>query len=359
MILLQRLCWNTNGWRAPTGDMFGKEDSYVGREGFGHEEWNLNTTDLLNGRAFGYTYYSPPEGSELIGKGHDIYFFAISPSKERKLIGYYRDARFLDAKERDELKRAFTKSDLLEKRSEELMALRIPAIANARDARRLVLDQFSANIVVSPQDIHAVSGEPVLSKEMLGGRDPKYFTRYTKPVFLDRAPSLRGRNLIARPARVPTDQELLEDAYVRFTKPQQRVISRLHNQLSNRFRKWLREIGTREIAAESAFIDVQCVYGGKRHLFELKTCSQHLSPRHAIREAIGQLFEYSYFPQRRAPHFAAIVLDAEPSRDELLWCRAMVTNGIRIELFWLKGEDVYCADMAEHPLAGFARRSAD
>lgn len=353
-ILLQRLCWNTNGWRGPTGEMYGKEDSYVGQNGFGHEEWNLNVSDVLEGKAFGYTYYSPPEHSDLIGKSHDIFFFAINAAKERVLVGHYERAAFLGRDERKELKNKFEKSDILEKRVEELLALGLPSIKTTKEARRLLLDQFAANIVVNPRDVHSFGSPVVLSAEMLKGSEPKYLSRYTKPVFITSRPALPRRKPGAgKNPFSDSNQELLEDAYLRFTKAQQKVVFRVHNQLSNRFRKWLRGVGAIDISAESKFVDVQCKFKGKHCLFELKTSYQQTT-KHAIRDAIGQIFEYSFFPGRNQPNFSAVVLDTEPTDDEMAWCKAMQANGIQIELFWLKGDEVYSASIATHPLSPFA-----
>ncbi|MFA5171761.1 MAG: hypothetical protein WC426_09345 [Sulfuriferula sp.] len=350
-ILLQRLCWNTNSWRGPTGDMYGKEDSYVGQNGFGHEEWNLNTSDLLDRKAFGYIYYNPPGNSSLIGKTHDVFFYAINPTKARALVGYYEGATFLDQEGREKLKNAFERSDILVKRVEELLALGLPSIKTTKEARHLLLNQFAANIVVNPKNVHFFGTPVVLSAEMLEGREPKYLSRYTKPVFLKTKPTIRKRKSGASsPSSTGSDQKLIEDAYLRFTKAQQKVVFRLHNQLSNRFRKWLRGIGVQDISAESAFVDIQCTFQGKLHLFELKTCYQQAT-KHAIRDALGQILEYSYFPGRKQPSFSAVVLDTEPTDDEITWCKAMVADSIQIELFWLKGEEVYSASITTHPLA--------
>lgn len=352
-VLLQRICWNTNQWRGPTGDMYGKEKSYVGQYGFGHEEWNLNASDLLAGKAFGYSYYNPPKGSELIGQAHDIFFFAISPTRERRLVGYYDGAVFLDEAGRKKLKDEFLRSDLLSKRIEELLSLDLPSIKSEKDARSLLLDQFSANIVVPVKNVHSIDNPPPLTSEMLGGREPKYLSRYTTPVFLTSRPVIPRRNSRNTGESAGVSGLLLEDAYLRFTKAQQKVVLRLHNQLSNRFRAWLTAVGVKRSLAETSSVDVECSIKGKRFLFELKTCFQQ-STKHAIRDAIGQVLEYSHFPGRKKPYLSAIVLDTQPSRDEIEWCKTLVAGGLPIELFWLKGEDVYSAKIASHPLSPFA-----
>ncbi len=53
--LLCRLCWNTEGWRRPTGEARRLEtDSYVAEHGFGHEEWLFNQEWTLDGKRHGF-----------------------------------------------------------------------------------------------------------------------------------------------------------------------------------------------------------------------------------------------------------------------------------------------------------------
>lgn len=349
-VLLQRLCWNTNRWRGPTGDMYGREDSFVGENGFGHEEWNLNTSDLIDDRIFGYMRYNPSADSPLLAGLHDIFFFTVSPSRERTLVGFYRNARFLNSDQKKTLQDKFLRSELLEKRMEELIALDLPTIKTEKRARSLLLGEFASNISVDPNDVYALSGLPTLSAEMLLGREPKYFNRYSTPVFLDAEP-------IIPDTPIPPQFEighLLEEAYVRFTKEQQKVIARQHNILSNRFQPWLKENGAERIRTESQFVDVQCYFNGKHYLFELKTCAQqHTRP--AIREALGQLLEYGYYPGRAIPDFLAVVLDTVPAEIDIEWCKNLAAKGVRIELFWLKGKELFSAKLTSNPLAKLAR----
>jgi len=350
--LLQRLCWNTNSWRGPTGDMFRKEKSYVGKKGFGHEEWNLNTSDLIDGNVYGYSYYSPKDGHKLLKETHNIYFFAIRPDKERVLVGYYTDARFLNSAEKKALKKRFGESEVLSKRIDELVSLGVPPLAKRLSARTDLLDDFAMNIKVAPENVFSFDRPIPLTKEMAGGQEPRFLSRYTRPRFLSKAPD--GVKTDSGGAEQEEDEadnvdKRLEDAYVRLTKRQKVIVQRLHNQLSNRFRAWLKEAKVSAISAEAMFVDVTCKLNDRLLLFELKTCFQQ-STKHAIREAIGQVLEYSYFPGRTIPNHLAIVLDARPSKREVTWCKTLASHGLPIELFWMQGEKVYCAGVAKHPL---------
>jgi len=358
--MLQRICWNSNEWRGPTGDRFGKEDSYVGKNGFGHEEWNFNTNDLIDGKVLGYSYYTPNEGTPQFKSRHDIYFFAIEPKEGRQLVGFYKNARFLSGKERSNLKRKFQTSELLEKRVDELLSLDLPTIAASKRAKEYLLNQFSINIEVAPEDVHVIVPRPLLTRAHTGGRDTKRLSRYTKPVFLSAVPIIgRGKQQPGQRGekkRAGTEDDLLEDEYLRFTKAQRKVIRRVHNQLSNRFRAWLKSIGATKVRGEASSVDVNCGFDGATYLFELKVCFQQ-NARHALREAIGQLLEYRYYPGRSSADHLGIVLDAEPSEDDRAWLAMLKTASIVIELYWLKGDSVFSARVTGQSLAAMASQA--
>ncbi len=344
-LLLQRICWNSNDWRGPTGEEFGKEQSYVGENGFGHEDWNLNTADLIDGKIHGYTYYNPPSSGSL--GPHDIYFFAITPKKERVLVGAYLNARFLDLAERQQLKDRLRGSEYLKRRADELLALNLPNLQSEDAAIDKLLQDFAINVEVDPANVVILLPHRSLDPSLIGGRDPSRLNRYTMPTFLDGSPIEKS---IRPPPPAPAKGPLIEDAYVRFTPAQQRVIRRRHNELSNRFQAYLSKLKASEIKAEKDSVDVSCVFDNRSCLFELKTCYPLLS-RLALREALGQVLEYAFYPGRPEPDCVGIVLDAVPSDTDLGWFQRLVKGGIAIELFWLVGEELRSAKLTDHPLA--------
>jgi hypothetical protein len=162
----------------------------------------------------------------------------------------------------------------------------------------------------------------------------------------------RTRSVDLRPSQAQQDQ--LEDAYPRRTREQQQEIIPHHNRLSNRFRKWLATAGAVQILAESNSVDVSCEHRNQSCLFELKTCHKQ-SARLALREALGQILEYAFYPGRRGHKCLAIVLDAQPTEAEIEWLRRLPSIGLTVELFWSKGEEFYSPRLSDQSLALHAR----
>ena len=105
---------------------------------------------------------------------------------------------------------------------------------------------------------------------------------------------------------------LNETAYKRETQASQRNILKLHAALSNRFRSWLtRQFGVTAVQERNQ-VDLNFSLCGTTFLAELKIC-YGANTKSAIREALGQVFEYNHYPPRLKRQRWLIVLDHEPS----------------------------------------------
>lgn len=49
-----RICWNTDGWRKPSGAVRETRESFAAKHGFGMEEWFFNYEWCIDGYKFGY-----------------------------------------------------------------------------------------------------------------------------------------------------------------------------------------------------------------------------------------------------------------------------------------------------------------
>ena len=105
---------------------------------------------------------------------------------------------------------------------------------------------------------------------------------------------------------------LNHDGYVRETAASQTNILRLHSTLSNRFRVWLKRKFGIMATQELGQVDLQFAHKGKTYLAELKICYGQDTKR-AIRDALGQVFEYNLYPPRQEMTCWLIVLDHSPN----------------------------------------------
>ena len=127
---------------------------------------------------------------------------------------------------------------------------------------------------------------------------------------------------------------LAEDGYYRESPQSLKFIVKRHNKLSNDFCQWLNRAGYQEISQENHHVDMSFKRSGKLYLAELKVCYGTGSTK-AIREALGQLLEYNYYPGRSLTDYWVIVLDEHPTSDDVSFIRKLKhALGIPLYLGW-------------------------
>ncbi len=329
--LLVRICFNSKNWRQPTGEMYRKEDSYVGRHGFGHEDWNFNTAQEVDGNVYGYAYFVPRKRTIEAHNGQfNLHFYTIEPGgKQRLLVGVYRNAWYLDAKERSKAKQLFTGRGIIGERVEELAALGGAPFRDPDKIRKEYPKDFYLNVRATAENVKIFDPPIVLTGALLG-KAPTRLRRYKAGVYLD-AP-LSTTRLFQAEKHAPL-QDLSEESLKRFSPQQEKVVRRYHNRLSNRFKDWLEEIKAQDVVRERQGVDVFFRLGSASYLAELKVCYGRRAT-HAIREGVGQILEYNFYPGRKSANRLMIVLDQEPSFTDILYVERL-QNYLPILILWV------------------------
>lgn len=348
--LLQRLCWNTRGWTAPSGGKFGTENSYPGRYGFGHEEWNLNTADAVDGYVYGHIYRDYESlGKHTVPGPHDIYFWSRQKvTSPPILIGVYHRAVFVPFDERIRVTKALESRGILARRAGEILSLGLPAQALARIGSPL--DQLRgggfAVLRVKKDDIE-IPAHSVLLSTAFKGRPLPTLTRYYQFARLDEG---TAGEYSGKGGKVPPssrfDEAARVDAYWRQTTAGNRRIVKHEEILRAKLITFLKEDKRPAIfTSEVGHTDLTAERNGHVCLMELKTC-RHVQPRIAARAALGQLLYYAYhkasgspFANARPPDSLCIVLDDVPDTDTRTWLSELAKRlGIVIDLAWNSGQ---------------------
>jgi len=139
---------------------------------------------------------------------------------------------------------------------------------------------------------------------------------------------------------VETPNALLNElSYQRETRASQKNILRLHVNLSNRFRLWIERKYKTKVKQEDRGIDLIFTHLTMKHIAELKICYGE-DTRHAIREALGQLFEYNHYPSYEEADFWWLVLDFEPSENDLDYISVLRERySIPLTIAWSNGNE--------------------
>jgi hypothetical protein len=132
---------------------------------------------------------------------------------------------------------------------------------------------------------------------------------------------------------------LIEDAYLRVSPRQRTIIRPRHKELSNAFTSWLRQRGYEVVGREQERVDVDFLDGTTTCRAELKVC-YGVKTSQAIREALGQLLEYNYYPyQNRKPAKKwFVVLDERPTDPDVEFINTLrTTMKFPLSICWRAG----------------------
>jgi len=117
---IARICWNSNGWKKPSGRMGKSKDtnSFEVNPGFGHEEWIFDFEKLIYGYKYSFLQPLNTEKNSYKGKIFSIWLYAlnnrqrsciakinraicIDKDEANHVVGIYRENNWLDEMKKD------------------------------------------------------------------------------------------------------------------------------------------------------------------------------------------------------------------------------------------------------------------
>lgn len=134
---------------------------------------------------------------------------------------------------------------------------------------------------------------------------------------------------------------LLESRYTRRSREQLAEIIPRHKILSNRFAIWARSLGAAHLRQEVRFVDCVFHFGAAKVMAEHKVCYGQ-NTASAVREALGQVFEYNLRRERSRNDKWLLVLDTPPFEEDIAFVRRIRTEHVApIFLGWQSSESEF------------------
>lgn len=284
-----RLCWNTNEWRSPSGPA-GKspnKDVYENKYGYGHEEWLLDMSRLVDGVHYGFLQGAHHNRAKLEGSLTTLHLYTInSDTKERYWIGRIIDAEVISEEESRKIWLVYKKSGWNDE-----MAAQLGSVGLDAESIRTARPERFFNLKFRTNDLD------ILADRVQFGADDSAVTStyYTTLPHFSGPPSALKISSEFQFVAGHTERVLRSS---RSTKKNSGEIDLAHNRMQTAIYAQLREeygekcVGTENSAGLGSKIDVVLKSKTSHVFFEIKTSN---SLKACIREAIGQLLEYGYW----------------------------------------------------------------
>ncbi len=278
---IARICWNTYGWRRPSGSE-GKsrsDGSYEKDKGFGHEEWLLDDMRIMSdGYHYGFLQPLNVGSGRHVGAVYDIHLFAISPRKQKVYIGCLHNAIGVGREESAKLFAYYKKCGWIKGMKEDVEFV-------GGNARGMKPEQmFTVKFKFSEAVIN-YSNPPILKSESLGHR---YNLMNKNGDFEFEYDDEGGIQVLDT-----------SDIY-RVTHSGEILIDPIHKKIQNAIAELLKddyvhlylEDGMKTGAGQRVDMKGLLKDSEEWHYFEIKTSSA----KQSIRQALGQILEYNHYP---------------------------------------------------------------
>ena len=298
-----RVCWNTSGWRIPTGERIETGDSYVSTYGFGHEEWLFNYEWMIDGFRYGFLQ---PIGKHLpayYGHQCSIALYTFTPDKQTLLVGTIANAYIPEINELQDVLETYRTRGWLNQMREQVTNVggEVGDLENPNP-------QAIANIRFVPEDVTIFDPRPRVTGDHTIVRN----LRYHPFNWLDNFPITD----IQPPPYNEDDPRRSEHERTRAAQEASSIDPR-HTRLQNRLYQHLCNTHGRErVHYEKNYVDLSLCLPDGNVFFEIK---MEPSAKRCIRLAVGQLLEYSHYPTNRRAERLVVVGDAPASQDDQVY----------------------------------------
>lgn len=280
-----RVCWNSNLWQKPSGPR-GKtknKDTYEYQYGFGHEEWLFDLSKIIKGYKYGFIQALNHSHSAYEGKSLDLLLYAIEDrSKARYWVGKIKSISVLDKAEAKAAADSYTKNNWLKEMAQHLSGLELDASELSTKNPLLLF-----NCRFRPEDI--VVFDPPIQFPVKDMPADYYGTLREVPL----SQSILLREDVKASELQESNNTVLTSTRVNYESTKE--IELVHKQWQKLLKQSLHEeFSPEEIKIElkgDKPVDVWLRINGKKIMIELKTAN---TARGAMKEAFGQLLDYSY-----------------------------------------------------------------
>lgn len=303
---MARLCWNANGWVRPSGAE-GKsthESTHEAQFGYGHEEWLGDLSKTIDG--YHYAFVEAFRNLEKeYGKVHNIEFYTVDGiRKKRFMVGRVANAEVIAPVLADRITKEYKKNGWYQQMEAEVRAVG----ANSKGFSNWHgVDLF--NVRFKPADLYFYPD--YLETDDPSITEPKHYTLLYKKAPVQTVIPVNGAFAFTPDTDEPDDEpsadEVETNTYDHTPGPIE--ISYLHKKIRDTLKKYLIHlygccINKESPTGQGTQIDLVREENSRYIFYEIKTYN---SLRLCIREALGQLLEYSHWPGSDNAHELIIV----------------------------------------------------
>ncbi len=302
---ISRVCWNTNGWVRPSGKAGKSRDqkTHEGEYGYGHEEWLFDLDKIIDGYHYGFLEPIRKSQSKHQHSVYNVILYSIDgESKQKCVIGGINNLEVLTTEASEKVREIYVKNGWLGEMEEQINNVVHEETGFSEYAGIDIL-----NVRFKPTDAH-------IYIDYIDLEDTDFVIKSFRYKFLNdirktkRQEGFREKPFKFTPGKKGKRGKLGKRVYYR--EPKRIELKSTHKNISVELEKYLtktsqvKNVVPEHYTGKGTHIDMVLKKGKKIIFYEIKTYN---NLRMCIREATGQLLEYSYWPTEDNAHELIIV----------------------------------------------------
>lgn len=316
---ISKICWNTDGWKFPSGSK-GKSaasSSFEAKYGYGHEEWLFDRSRVIDGYHYAFLQPLSLKSDKHVGKTYNIFLFTINDGI-KYFVGKIKNAFCIPKDESKDIYRIYKQKGWLREMVKEIeRAGANPKVFTDTSPEHFFNVKFKFEDVIKPDIPEEISDKDInitttRYKLLSKPNDIKFAIEISED---ENEGKLKNTNRRNRIYNVESSFDPYHD------KMQNALCALLKNTYKSEYKNVLIEKDRVDIKAKT--------HADKWHYFEIKTDSPKLS----IRSALGQIMEYSYWPDLERAEKLIIVSDNAPDSETKRYL-AYIRNKFKLPIFY-------------------------
>jgi hypothetical protein len=317
---IARICWNDNYWVSPSGRKGKSKDkeSYEYITGFGHEEWNFDTDKVIDGYVYGFLQQFNNKTDIHRDAIYNISFYSIekinSYKNKKWWLGKINSVEVISGEESERIFDIYKKNGWLAEMEADLRRLNLdlkPFQETSKDIFfNIRFKVFNMDLLDEPMEIE--KSDPAIPSfyyNLLNKtKDPNLYTaNYDKFIF--------------KPGHNPGKNETVTKS-----KGGKKDKSLFHNEMQTNIFTILEKrhkkgnVGTENDLGYQTKVDVVVKDHSNYVFYEIKTSQ---TAKAAIREAIGQILEYAFWPNKNRAKKLVIIAPPAPTEDAKVYIQKL------------------------------------
>ncbi|MDP8218810.1 MAG: hypothetical protein P9M03_08800, partial [Candidatus Theseobacter exili] len=317
---IARICWNSNYWVSPSGrrGKSGDKESYEYITGFGHEEWNFDTDKVVDGYVYGFLQQCNNKTDIHKDSIYNISFYSIekinSYKNKKWWLGKINSAEVISGDESERVYNIYKTNGWLSEMEADLRKLNLDLKAFKETSK----DTFF-NIRFKIFDMQLLDEPMEIEK-----KDPAIPSFYYNLLNKTQDPNLAkavSNKFTFKPGHNPGKNETVTKS-----KGGKKDKSLFHNEMQTNIFSLLEakhkkgNVGTENDLGYQTKVDIVVKDKNGFVFYEIKTSQ---TAKAALREAIGQILEYAFWPDKKYAKKLVIIAPPAPTTDAAVYIKRL------------------------------------